>query len=63
MILEIPDKDVEVITLGLKCKKCGHMWRLRLDRFNGEKVPLSRFICEACLEKESKDEKQVGDRN
>lgn len=50
MKLIIPN-EVEVITIGLKCPKCGNTWGIRMDRFRGD-IPLSRFVCENCLEKE-----------
>ena len=59
MKLEIPN-TVELITLGLKCPKCGATWGLRLDRFAGKPIPATRYICEKCYEKE---QELIGDSN
>lgn len=58
MKFEINDKEqknVEVIGLGFKCKKCGRIWGIKCDDYLYERVddiPKERFVCMECFNKE-----------
>jgi DNA-directed RNA polymerase subunit RPC12/RpoP len=50
---------VDVVTLSVRCKTCGHSWGIRL---NGEPdlslIPMSKFICGGCSNKLNEKTKQ-----
>jgi predicted nucleic-acid-binding Zn-ribbon protein len=44
--------NIEVITIGVRCKDCGHTWGVRLHgEIDMSKINLKRFMCDKCLEK------------
>lgn len=41
--------DIEVITLGLKCTKCGRTWGLNLSALKDlDEIPANRILCDTC---------------
>jgi hypothetical protein len=41
--------NVEVVTIKLKCKKCGHEWGVKIDEYNSIlDVPERKFKCMEC---------------
>jgi hypothetical protein len=49
-LTENEKKEVEIITLGVKCKKCGHTWGVRLDKQKSlDNLSPLLFVCETCL--------------
>jgi hypothetical protein len=44
--------QIEAITLGVKCKRCGHTWGIRLNgKTDLTQIPFNYLICENCVRK------------
>ncbi len=42
--------ELELITLGVKCSRCGHTWGIRLKgKTDLREISLNFFICENCV--------------
>jgi hypothetical protein len=47
--------NIELITLGVRCKACGRTWGIRLNGvIDLEQLPLSGFVCGPCTVNRSK---------
>ena len=54
--LENVNKNVDVITLGLRCTKCGRLWGVSVKDFTEFKeIPYRKFNCLYCETKKETD--------
>jgi formylmethanofuran dehydrogenase subunit E len=47
VVEKVKEKNLELLTIKVRCKKCGNTWGISLDEY----VTNKRFICLGCLDK------------
>ena len=45
---DLKNSNIEIITIGLKCLRCGKTWGVNLRGKEIYELPVGRFICEDC---------------
>jgi hypothetical protein len=48
---------IDILTLSVRCKSCGHSWGIRLyDDIDLTKIPMSKLVCGTCAEQSNRRE-------
>jgi len=51
IVQKIEERQLEILTIKVRCKKCGNIWGISLDEYTNKK----RFVCLVCLEEKESE--------